>query len=129
MIFHNPRLKDLYDSIPLESHEHELLARVLKNNSEIHGKLFTPIEELCGFENIESLIKNYNNSLYYKHKYRSIQRYKNYIYISGYLDDTVKIINQIKDLSNKGVVQYQESVESWLKTENYNIDDKYKKKL
>lgn len=127
LIFHNPRLKDLYDSIPVDSHEHELLARVLKNNSEIHGKLFTPIEELCGFENIESLIENYNNSLYYKHKSRNIQRYKNYLYISGYLDDTVKIINRIKDLSKKGVVQYQESVESWLKTENYNIDDGYKK--
>ncbi|QTJ34768.1 helicase [Dolosigranulum pigrum] len=127
LVHHNPRLKDVYNSIPKETHEHELLARILITNSETHGKLFTHVDELNDFKNIDSLISKYNGSLYYKHKFRSIIKFKDYIYISTYLNNTIKIINSIKNLTKKGIIQYSESVDSWLRDSNYIIDDEYKK--
>ncbi|WP_276892619.1 hypothetical protein [Eisenbergiella massiliensis] len=38
---HNPRIYDLFESIPVGGHEHELFARYIKNNTEIEGQLFT----------------------------------------------------------------------------------------
>lgn len=53
---HNPRIYDLFESIPVSGHEHELFARYIKNNTEIEGHLFTPKAEIEGFEDIDGLI-------------------------------------------------------------------------
>ena len=56
LLQHNPRIHDLFESIPASDHEHELFARYIKNNTEIDGHLFTPRSEIEGFENIDDLI-------------------------------------------------------------------------
>ena len=40
---HNPRLHALFDCIPTYNRKHELLARQLRNNTEICGRIFTPV--------------------------------------------------------------------------------------
>lgn len=67
---HNPRLFDLFESIPVSNREHELFARYITNNTEIEGHLFTPKTEIKGFKDIDSLIQKYNATLYYKHEGR-----------------------------------------------------------
>ena len=67
LINHNPRLYDLFDCIDSANREHELFARVIKNNTEIKGELYTPKKDIKSFEDIDNLIKRYNGKLSDKH--------------------------------------------------------------
>ena len=124
---HNPRIYDLFESIPVYGHEHELFARYIKNNTEIEGHLFTPRAEIDGFDDIDGLIRKYNSSLYYKHTGRRIEEYKDHLYIKGYVEDSTEIIKKLQKLASSGVSQYTASVDSWLSRESYTIDDDGKK--
>ena len=123
---HNPRIYDLFESIPVDGREHELFARFIKNNTEIEGQLFTYKEDIEGFDNIDSLIRKYNCSLYYKHTDRKLEVHKEYIYIKGYADDSTVIIQKLQELASSGVLQYTNSVDSWITQESYEIDDRSK---
>ena len=124
---HNPKIYDLFESIPIYGHEHEFLARHLKNNTEIRGQLFTRKDEINGFENIDNLVKKHNSCLYYKHTERIIEEYQSHLYIKGYAEDSTEIINNLQNLASSGVSQYTSSVDSWMSRESYLIDDKDKK--
>lgn len=111
---YNPRIYDLFESIPVAGHEHELFARYIKNNTEIEGHLFTPKAEIEGFDDINGLIRKYNSSLYYKHTGRRIEEYKDHLYIKGYVEDSTEIIKKLQELASSGVSQYAASVDSWI---------------
>ena len=125
---HNPRIFDLFESIPVSGHEHEFFARYIKNNTEIEGHLFTPKAKIEGFDDVNSFIKKYNSSLYYKHTGRRIEEYKDHLYIKGYVEDSTEIIKKLQELASSGVSQYTASVDSWMTRESYTIDDDGKKK-
>lgn len=115
LVKHNPKLHDIFDCIDFSEREHELLARKVTINTEIKGKLYTPKEELSGFENIDSLMQSYNDKLYVGHKpQRLLQEHAKHIYINGYEDKTVQIINIIKGLSSIGIQNYSASIEAWI---------------
>ncbi|WP_225047659.1 ATP-dependent DNA helicase [Lacticaseibacillus kribbianus] len=124
---HNPKISDLFASIPVFGHEHELFTRYIKNNTEVEEQLFTPKNKIDGFENIDRLVLKYNSSLYYKHIGRRIEEYKNHLYIKSHVDDSTVIIKTLQQLATTGVSQYTRSVDSWLSREAYTIDDKSKK--
>lgn len=124
---HNPKIYDLYESIPTSGHEHELLARYIKNSTEIDGHLFTPKTKIEGFEDIDGLVGKYNSALYYKHTGRRIEEYKGHLYIKGYVEDCTEIIKKLQELASSGVSQYTSSVDSWISRESYTIDDEGKK--
>lgn len=127
LLNHNPRIYDLLNCIPTDGREYEFLARFIKNNTEIEGKLFTPESEIKGFDNIDFLIKKYNTSLYSKHLGRKLIKYNHHIYIKEYAENSAKIIRKLLDLSSEGVTQYTSSVDSWLSKAAYSIDDEGKK--
>lgn len=120
---HNPKIYDLLESIPVSGHEHELFAKYIKNNAEIEGHLFTPKDEIKGFDDVDNLIHRYNSSLYYKHIGRRLEEYKDHIYIKGYVDNSTEIIKKLQELASSGVSQYTASVDSWVSRESYVIDD------
>ncbi len=123
LINHNPKIADLFDCLDSNNREHEFLARLIKNNTEQKEILFTKINEITGFKNIQKLKNEYNNKLYYKHKNREIIQYKEYLYLKEYVDNCIDIISKIKQLSTKGVDNYTASVNYWLKKNNtYQID-------
>ncbi len=124
---HNPKIYDLFESIPVSGHEHELFARYIKNNTEIEGHLFTPKTEIEGFDDIDGLIRRYNSSLYYRHTGRRIEEYKDHLYIKSYVEDSTEIIKKLQELASSGVSQYTVSVDSWISRESYTIDDDGKK--
>ena len=126
-LHHNPRIYDLFESIPVSGREHELFARYIKNNTEIEGHLFTPKAEIEGFEDVDGLIRRYNSSLYYKHTGRRIEEYKNHLYIKSYVEDSTSIIKRLQELASSGVSQYTSSVDSWISRDSYIIDDDGKK--
>ena len=43
--------------------------------------------------------------------------------MNGYVDDCIKIIQNLRELSSSGVAGYSLSVESWLSRDSYTIDD------
>ncbi|MCD8291003.1 MAG: ATP-dependent RecD-like DNA helicase, partial [Prevotella sp.] len=126
---HNPRIYDLLESIPEDDREYELFVRFITNNTEIDGKLFTPISDIKHFDNIERLVSTYNNRLYYKHENRKLKEFRHHLYIKGYVDDCVFIIRRIRELSSFGVNQYTASVDSWMERSSYIIDDEDKKNI
>lgn len=122
LIKHNPRLADLFECVGTEGREHELLARFIRNNTEMNGMLYTPEKEVP-FEDTRELIQEYNSRLYPGHKpRRQIEGYKDYLYINEYDSDTFKIIKKFKEMSLSGVSEYTGSVDTWLRTNAYSID-------
>lgn len=127
LINHNPRLSDLFGCIDTIDREHELFARLIKNNIEQKGQLYTPKKDVTNFEDIENLIVRYNHNIYYKHGARKIDEYKEHLFIRGYEEDTYKIIEKLKGISSERIRNYSNSVNSWLQTSSYNIDCDEKK--
>lgn len=123
---HNPRLIDLLNCISQDGREDELFARYIKNNSEVRGKLFTPIKEIDNFKNINGLVHSYNSKLYYKHQNRKLCIDKGHVFISGYKDDVVFVVKRLQELSKRGINGYTNSIDSWLKESPRGIDDKIK---
>ncbi|HEM5956870.1 TPA: AAA family ATPase [Streptococcus suis] len=123
---HNPRLIDLLHCISQDGREDELFARYIKNNSEIRGKLFTPVNEIKHFKDINGLIHSYNSKLYYKHRNRELCMDKGHVFISGYKNDVVFVIRRLQGLSKRGISGYTNSIDSWLKEAPRGIDDEVK---
>ena len=78
---HNPRVSDLFDCIDFKNREYEFLARLIKNNTETGGALYTPKKDITGFDDIDRLVNDYNNRLYYKHGRRRLESFNCHIYI------------------------------------------------
>lgn len=122
-INHNPRLHALFDCIPTYNRKHELLARQLRNNTEISGKIFTPVEELAHYGDIKVLANTYNATLWFGHKDRSKIVVKDeYAYIREYRLDTTSIIKKMIELSNIEDSDYSGDVELWLMLDDYEVD-------
>ena len=124
---HNPSIYDLLSCIKTEGREHELLARRININADTYGKLYTKTDELAGFENIDELVKTYNDSLYRKHQNRRLEIMGKNLFVKGYEDDTKEIIQNLISLTEEGVVDYNASVEDWL-IENPNVIDSDEKR-
>ena len=124
---HNPRFWDLVESLSTESRAHELLARKVKNNVEHGALLYTPVNELSNYDDLNSLIRSYNNKLYYKHReHRKLIHDMGHVFIAGYERDTATIIEKLKHKATVGIPGYTQAVERWFKDENRNIDDPLK---
>lgn len=130
LVQHNPKLYDLLWCIDIESREHELLARKVQINSQMYGQLYTPIEELENFGEVNELASTYKYNLYHKHREsRAIANVGKNYYINGYEKDVVGIIRKLQDYSKKGLNNYENSVKSWLKNSLYDIDCNDKKDI
>lgn len=120
---HNPRYWDLVESLDVTGRNHELLARRVKYNVERHGILYTPAPDLEEFGNVNSLISTYNDKLYYKHKGRRLLLDKGHVFICGYENDTVSIIEKLKEYTSPGIAGYTQAVNRWLDETPRSIDD------
>ncbi|MFF4060631.1 ATP-dependent RecD-like DNA helicase [Streptomyces sp. NPDC001668] len=125
---HNPRYWDLVESLDVTGRDHELLARRVKNNVENHGMLYTREADLAELGDVNELISAYNRKLYYKHKERRrLVRDKGHVFISGYEDDTVAIVEKLQKRASSGIDGYSQAVERWLDEKPRGIDDEAKK--
>ena len=124
---HNPRYWDLIESIDSKNRGHELLARRVKNNVENHGILYTPQSELNDFNGVENFAAAYNSKLYYKHTDRQLVVDKGHVFIRGYENDTVAIIEKLQEYAQMEIAGYTQAVERWLNETSRVIDDKAKK--
>lgn len=128
LLEHNPKLHDLFECFSCKERKHELLARFIKNNTEIKGQLFTSVSEVETMGNIDVLIDEYNDKLWYGHRPGSDLVIENgQIFINSYKMDTCNIIDKLKDLSKGGEADYTNSVLSWIEETGYHIDSDEKK--
>lgn len=121
-INHNSKVSDLFDCIDATGREHELFAKFITNKNEVDGQLYTPISDITRFKDVDALIKKYNSLLYVKHGHRRLEKFNGHIYIKGYEEDALNIINKLKDLSSLGIRNYASSFDSWLQTSTHIVD-------
>lgn len=134
---HVPNLSDLLIALEQDGREHEFLARVIKNNTEQKGMLYTRLEKVEGeyklgnFEDVETLRKTYNDNLANtkKQQARKLIIDKGHIFIEAYRDDTVSIIKSIRALAQRGVDNYSNTAKHWIENNDYNISDEKKNAL
>lgn len=127
-IGHNPKLSDLFACIDASERQHEILARLVRNNTEINGQLFTPQKDIVGFEDIAALVAAYNTALWYGHREDSkLVIEASHVFINSYKNDTRFIINKLGDLAKSGVQNYSNSVRAWLSEHNHGVDCHEKK--
>lgn len=125
---HNPKLSDLFSCIDATGRQDEILARLVRNNTEIKGQLFTPIKDIVGFDNVAALAKIYNDNLWYGHRENCKLVIDNgHIFINGYKEDTCFIIDKLEEMAKYGVKNYSNSVKSWLNEPNNGVDCDEKK--
>ena len=120
---HNPRYWDLIESLDVTERKHELLARRVKNNVERHGILYTPMVDLEEFGDVNGLISNYNNELYYRHMERQLVLDKGHVFIRGYENEIVTIVETLQEYASSGIAGYTQAVQRWLKETSHGIDD------
>jgi hypothetical protein len=124
---HNPRYWDIVESLDVTDRNHELLARRVRNNVERHGILYTPVADLEEFGEVTKLISTYNGKLYYKHTERRLVQDKDHVFIRGYEDDTVSIVEKLQEHAVSGIDGFTAAVEWWLDEAPRGIDDEVKK--
>ncbi len=123
LLGHNPKLMDLFGCIETQNRQHELLARLVRNNTEMEGILFTPIKDIKGFADVSHLAMLYNSKLWSGHVENSKLVIENgHIFINGYKNDTSVIIGKLKKMAKNGVQNYSNSVLEWLNTPNNGVD-------
>lgn len=120
---HNPRYWDLVESLDTTGRNHELLVRRVKNNVERHGILYTPVVDLEEFGDVNGLISTYNNKLYYTHTERRLVLDKGHVFICGYENETVSIVEKLQEYASSGIAGYTQAVERWLGEAPRGIDD------
>lgn len=127
LVGHNPSFEDLVKCIGTKGHEDELLAHKIKVNANTYGKLYTKIDEIQEFGNVENLISIYNSKIYRTHQHRRLETVGKNIFIKGYEEDTRNIINRMIQLTEEHVENYSAYVEKWLEN-NQQVIDCYEKK-
>lgn len=129
-IGHNPRLGDLFACIDATERQHEILARLVRNNTEIKQQLFTTLKDIIGFDDITGLVTIYNSTLWHGHlENRSLMIKNGHVFINGYKNNTQFIITKLEDLAQDGVQNYSNSVDSWLNEPNHGVDCAEKKAI
>ena len=109
----NTSWKHLIQAVDMKDREHELLARFVKNNCETNNVLYTLIDDIPRFDDIDSLVEKYNQKLLENGIVKSgddrsnLILEHNYIYIKSYESDSINIINKLSeynDISDKDTI-------------------------
>jgi hypothetical protein len=125
---HVPRFADLAESLEATGREHELLARRVRNNVEVHGAIYTPVAECEDLGDVDALIREYNRLLppTDRHAPRKLTHANGHVFIVGYEDDTVAIIEKLQEIAGEGIGGYAEDVQQWLEDNPSEVDDELK---
>lgn len=128
LVKHIPSGEDLFMSLESKNCEDQLLARHIINNIEQNGIMYTDIDELLEYGDIEKLITQFNSKLYGEQTRLKIIKEHNYAFMEGYERSTIDIINIINELSKNGIDGYQSSYEFWEMFDGYSQDISEEKK-
>ena len=120
----------MFECIPFENRQPEFFARMIRNNTEGTGILFTAEDEIQGYSDIKSLIEKYNDSLWFGHKPQSnLMLEHDHVFINQYKTDTCTIVQRLQELAQQGVESYSSDVDNWLQSGEYIIDCDEKRRI
>jgi len=124
LLGHNPKLADLFECINSDCRRHEILARLIQNNTEKLGQLYTPVKDLDEFSDLDSLVQIYNSKLYNneRHQGRRIECRNKHLYIRNHENDTLSIIKKLTELSSVGIQNYSSYFDEWILLDQYQVD-------
>lgn len=117
---HFPKIHDLFDVIPHDGRECEILSRELQIESLKSNQIY----HKCDREDIDDLVCEFNSKLITQHKHREICKFEDKLYIRGNFESTKDIIYKIYELSNKVDVGYEDVAIDFLKRRE--LDCEYK---
>ncbi|MER5493432.1 ATP-dependent RecD-like DNA helicase [Streptomyces sp. NPDC002490] len=125
---HTPRFADLAESLDARSRPHELLARRVRNNVEQHGVIYTSASDLEDLGDVDRLIARHNQLLPTnpRHAPRKLAYENGHVFIVGYEDDTVAIIDKLQKIAVSGVPNHSRDVRAWISANPGAIDDPLK---
>lgn len=126
---HVPNFGDLIASLDASERRHEFLARRIRNNVERRGLLYTPVADVEDLGDLDELIAVHNRTIppTVRHATRVIEKDKGHVFMHGYEDSTVDIIDKLQDYASSGVDGYGVAVERWLGETQIIIDDDAKR--
>jgi hypothetical protein len=125
---HNPRFADLAESLDARNRPHELLARRVRHNVEQHGVIYTSASDLEDLGDVDKLIACHNQLLppNARHARRKLAHASGHVFIVGYEDDTVAIIDKLQAIAAGGVPNHSSDVQAWINANPGAIDDPLK---
>lgn len=126
---HVPRMADLFEALETTGREHELLGRRIRTNVEHQGRLYTSLDDLGGFEDLDALITRHNHTLppTPRHAGRTLEKDKAHVFMHQYENDTVDIVERLQALAGTGVSGHEQAVERWLDETPLKVDDESKR--
>ncbi|WP_144763954.1 ATP-dependent RecD-like DNA helicase [Curtobacterium sp. 9128] len=125
---HTPRFHDVATAVDSAGREHEFLARRVMNNVEQHGVIYTPEAELEDLGDLDQLVATHNALLppTDTHKPRIMAHDKGHVFITGYENDSVTIINKLQAIAASGLSNHETDAKAWLDANPSEIDDDLK---
>lgn len=125
---HNPRFSDLAESLDSTNRRHELLARRIRNNVEQKGVIYSPDSELEDLGDLDALINVYNSRLpkTRRHAPRKLVHANGHVFMIGYEDGTVAIIEKLQAIAAAGISGHRADVQQWINANPLAIDDELK---
>lgn len=125
---HVPRFANLAFALNATQRHPELLARRIKNNVEQAGVIYTPDADLTDLGDLDELIGRYNRALppTGRHAPRRLAHELGHVFMVGYEDDAVAIVNKLQEVAAEGLTGHAAAVEQWLRANPDAIDDDLK---
>lgn len=125
---HKVDISDLLQCIESNGREHELFSRRLSYNSDSFGKIYTKISDIdLESEYMDNLIDVFNSKLYLpRHEGRKIIKSDKYIYINGYEQETISILQKLNEFTKFGYDDYSNMFADWEMLTDYEFSDSKK---
>lgn len=127
---HKISISDLVEIIDPANREHEFFGRKINDLCNSTNRIYFSFKELCyGEEEGKRLIKEFNNRVYYKHTHRYLETIGNKVYIKGFEESTIKIIDILKSKTNEKYSDYKNMYDIFEVFSEYEFTDNTKKSI
>lgn len=127
---HNVSCTDLLEIIDPTGREHEFFGRKIKELCDTTNRIYFSFDELgYSIKQGTELVNKFNKNVYSKHMHRLLGIYGKKVYIRGYEESTIRIINILKEYSQQGYGDYSILYDDFMAFDNYKFTDKIKKEI
>ena len=127
---HKISISDLLEIIEPVNREHEFFGRRINDLCNSTNRIYFSFKEL-GYDEEEGkkLIKEFNKHVYYKHTDRYLETIGNKVYVRGFEESTIKIIDILKNKTNEKYDDYTGMYDIFDTFGDYEFSDGIKKNI
>ena len=127
---HNVAISDLIEIIDPENREHEFFGKKINDLCNSTNRIYFSFKEL-GYDEEEGkkLINEFNSRVYYKHTNRYLETIGNKVYIRGFEESTIEIINTLISKTDDKYDDYKNMYDIFNAFSDYEFTDDIKKNI